>query len=81
MEWDNPSMRDRRGTYAAYSIGCAVVWAVLLAIVAAKGETAKLRTITLVCCGWWIGWTSTTIARHLYPPPKTRPSWAQHPAG
>ncbi|MBV8998932.1 MAG: hypothetical protein JO304_07725 [Solirubrobacterales bacterium] len=23
-----------------------------------------------MCSGWWIGWTSATIARIAYPPPK-----------
>jgi hypothetical protein len=26
----------------------------------------------LVFGGWVIGWTSATIARYIYPPPKTR---------
>lgn len=63
-------MRDRRGTYTAYSLGCAIVWAVLLAV-AAMAKTDKLRTILLVFGGWWLGWTSATIARYVYPPPKS----------
>ncbi|MGH9291960.1 MAG: hypothetical protein ACRDZ6_04160 [Acidimicrobiales bacterium] len=62
-------MRDRPGSYATYGIGCAIVWAVIL--LAAKGKADKLRTIWPVFGGWWIGWTSATIARSVYPPPKS----------
>jgi hypothetical protein len=68
-------MKLRLNTYTAYSIACAVVWAVILAIVATTGKTDTLHTFLLVFAGWAIGWTSATIARHVYPPPKTR-----HPA-
>ena len=51
-------MRDRLNTYIAYSIGCAVVWAVLLTAVAAGATTATLHVILLVFAGWVIGWIS-----------------------
>jgi hypothetical protein len=35
-------MTSRRGTYAGYSAGCAVVWAAILSALAALGETEKL---------------------------------------
>ena len=65
-------MRDRLNTYIAYSIGCAVVWAVLLTAVAAGATTATLHVILLVFAGWVIGWISATIARFVYPPPRSR---------
>lgn len=68
-------MRKPRETYTAYSIGCAVVWAAILGALAALGEKEKLRTILPVLGGWWMGWTSATIARWGYPPPKSRPPW------
>jgi len=62
-------MREIRGTYKGYSIGCAIVWAaILLAISLFKDQSAR-QTFGLVCGGWWIGWLSATIARSVYPPP------------
>jgi hypothetical protein len=65
-------MRNRLNTYAAYSIGCAVVWGVILAIVASAGKEGTLHTFLLVFYGWVVGWTSATIARYVYPPPRSR---------
>lgn len=67
-------MSDRRRSYTAYSVGCAIVWAAILGVLAALGEKEKLRRVLPVCSGWWMGWTSATIARSVYPPPKSRPS-------
>ncbi len=68
-------MRTRPGTYTSYSVGCAIVWAVILAGLDASGKKDRLRIILPVFGGWWIGWTSATIARYVYPPPKSRPPW------
>ena len=62
-------MKDRLKTYTAYSIACAIVWIVLIAIGAATGRTSTQHTVLLVILGWAIGWTSATIARYGYPPP------------
>jgi hypothetical protein len=67
-------VRRHSGSYRAYTIGCAVVWAAILSILAAGGQQDKLRKLLPVFGGWWIGWTSATIARHVYPPPKARPA-------
>lgn len=66
--WDT-DMRSRRRTYAAFGIGCAVVWLVILAVTSTSTDESKRRTIRLTCAGWWLGWLSTTIARQVYPPP------------
>jgi hypothetical protein len=78
-------MKLRVRTYTGYSIGCAVVWAVILAAGAARGSKDNQRSKDnrrsrlLVCYGWWIGWLSATIARAVYPPPKSRqPTDAAH---
>lgn len=63
-------MRIQRGTYTAYSIGCAGVWGVILLIGRRRLDSEAWNTVRLVCGGWWIGWTSATIARIGYPPPK-----------
>ena len=65
-------MRKRLNTYTAYSIACAVVWAAILAVVSITANDATRHTFLLVFYGWVIGWLSATIARVVYPPPKTR---------
>jgi hypothetical protein len=44
----------RRGTYTPYSLGCAVAWAVLLAVTAARKGKRDMCTVLLVFCGWVI---------------------------
>lgn len=63
-------MRTRLNTYTAYSIGCAGVWGVILLVGRRRLDAQTRNTLQLVCGGWWIGWTSATIARIGYPPPK-----------
>jgi hypothetical protein len=63
-------MRDRLNSYTAYSIGSAIVWIVLIAIGVATGKSSTQHTVLFVILGWAIGWTSATIARYVYPPPK-----------
>ncbi len=57
-------------TYTVYSIGCAVVWAFILAVVVSVASKDTAHTFLLVFLGWVIGWLSATIARAVYPPPK-----------
>jgi len=63
-----PPMRTRH-TYTAYSIGCAGVWGVIL-LARRSADSQTRNTLRLVCSGWWMGWTSATIARIVYPQPK-----------
>jgi hypothetical protein len=56
--------------YWLFSIGCFVVWGVILAVVAAQGKGDKTNTVLLVFGGWVIAWVSGTAARFVYPPPK-----------
>jgi hypothetical protein len=65
-------MRQRFYNYTTYSIGCAVVWAVILVVVAAEAGPARLHVYLLVWAGWLVGWVSATIARYVYPPPTRR---------
>ncbi|HEV7830643.1 MAG TPA: hypothetical protein VGP04_17725 [Pseudonocardiaceae bacterium] len=65
-------MKLRLNTYTAYSIGCAVVWAVILAVVAAAASEDTKYTFIVTFFGWVIGWLSATIARAVYPPPPSR---------
>jgi hypothetical protein len=48
------------------------VWAVILAVVSIEVGDATRHTFLLVFGGWVIGWLSATIARSIYPPPKSR---------
>jgi hypothetical protein len=57
-------------TYTGYSIGCGIVWALILAIAQRRLEPQSRTTLRQVCGAWWAGWTSATIARVGYPPPK-----------
>lgn len=61
-------------SYTAYSIGCGIAWAAVLAIAASVARKHAFDQILLVFFGWVIGWTSATIARVVYPPPRKRPS-------
>jgi hypothetical protein len=63
-------MRTRLNTYTAYSIGCAGVWGVILLLARRRLDAQTRNTLRLVCGGWWMGWTSATIARIGYPAPK-----------
>jgi hypothetical protein len=63
-------MRTRCNTYTAYSVGCAAVWGIILLLAQRRLDSQNRNTLRLVCGGWWMGWTSATIARIGYPPPK-----------
>jgi hypothetical protein len=61
---------SKRNTYTTYSIGCAGVWGVILLVGRRRLDSQTWNTLRLVCSGWWLGWTSASIARVAYPPPK-----------
>ena len=63
-------MRSRLDNYAAYSVGCAAVWATILLAAQRVADAETRRTLQLGCAAWWSGWASATIARAGYPPPK-----------
>ena len=73
-------MKISRNTYTAYSIGCAVVWAIILVVVGATASEETKERIQTVANGWALGWMSASIARYVYPPPRkwTRPADADH---
>ena len=78
---DGRHVKLRLRTYTAYSIGCAVAWAVLLAVVAAGKGRHDMRNVLLVFYGWVIAWVSNTVARAVYPPPRARRPRTQHLEG
>jgi hypothetical protein len=63
-------VRRRLHTYTAYSVGCAIVWALIWAIVSRTADEDRRQTLKVAFAGWVSGWTSATIARSVYPPPK-----------
>ncbi len=71
----HPFLRPRRlNSYAAYSVGCSIAWTVVWALVLAFDPKNTADHVLWVFLGWLIGWTSATIARLVYPPPKKRSS-------
>jgi len=63
-------LKSQRDTYVGYSIGCAAVWGVILAAARRRLDPRSRQTLRMCCGAWWSGWTSATIARLGYPPPK-----------
>ena len=63
-------MRKRAGSYTDYSIGCALVWAVVWIVVGRRADADTRKAVRTGALGWWSGWTSATIARVVYPPPR-----------
>ncbi len=64
-------MRQRFRTYKAYSIGTGIVWGVVLVVAWLIDPSSTLDTFWLVSLGFFLGWLSATIARVMFPPPKT----------
>jgi hypothetical protein len=62
-------LTNRYRTYTAYSIGCFIVWAVILTAVSTTATHEKRTVFFTVFAGWAIGWLSATIARSVYPHP------------
>lgn len=77
--WNDGTMRVPPKSYTAYSVGCGVVWAVIMGVLAAGRDKEGLRRVLPVFGGWWMGWTSATIARWVYPPPTSRPPSEREP--
>ncbi|HLJ02673.1 MAG TPA: hypothetical protein VKT31_04490 [Solirubrobacteraceae bacterium] len=42
----------------------------ILAVGERRLDAESRRLLRLSCAGWWTGWTSATIARAGYPPPR-----------
>src|SRR5947209_9508542 len=63
-------IRSRLNTYTGYSVSSAAVWAVILAVGNRRLDAESRKVLRLSCAGWWTGWTSATIARAGYPPPR-----------
>jgi hypothetical protein len=62
------AIRSRLNTYTGYGIGCAAVWAALLATARRVLDAENWNLLRISAAGWWGGWLSATIARVAYPP-------------
>ncbi|WP_344582599.1 hypothetical protein [Streptomyces lunalinharesii] len=60
----------RYRNYWAYSAGLALAWALVFTLTGALHGGAAAQHLLPVFGGFCIGWTSTTIARYFYPPPR-----------
>jgi hypothetical protein len=66
-------MPQRLNTYTAYSVGCFIVWAVLIVVGVMTGHGGEPNhSLLFLVFGWFLGWLSATIARSVYPPPGAR---------
>ena len=61
----------RLHSYWTYSFASVVVWSILLSVVTLTHQH-RAHTFWAVFGGWALGWASATIARSVYPPPRTR---------
>lgn len=66
------AMRRSLNTYAAYSLGCALVWTLILALFVRHTDKKTQRDLWVTFGAWASGWLSATIARLVYPPPRSR---------
>jgi hypothetical protein len=48
------------------------VWALIWVIVPRLAKKETVDKLRIMFPGWVAGWTSATIARYVYPPPKKR---------
>ena len=70
MPEPSPPRVRTRNTYTGYSIGCAAVWGVILAVGRRRLDPKTWSMLRQGCGAWWSGWLSATIARAGYPPPE-----------
>ncbi|HYB29794.1 MAG TPA: hypothetical protein VEF89_24510 [Solirubrobacteraceae bacterium] len=68
---DRPAIRR---TCLGYAVGCAIAWAIVWTILALTASEETKRKALLGFQGWVVGWSSASIARIVYTPPKPRGS-------
>lgn len=60
-----------RVSYLGFSIGCAIAWGVIWILLAVLASPATVHRVGYVFAGWVIGWATATIARLVYPAPRS----------
>jgi hypothetical protein len=67
-----------RPNYLGFSISCAAAWAVIWLLLVTLASTHTVHTMAYVFLGWVIGWATATIARVVYPAPRSTLLTQQH---
>jgi len=57
-------------SYWIYDAGLIIAWVVILTLAATIKGWVVMEHILWVMFGFCVGWVSTTIARHVHPPPR-----------
>lgn len=60
-------MKLWRKSYKGYSLGLVIASAMALSLIWWLKGDAQFQAASKVCIGFFLGWLSTTIARHVYP--------------
>jgi len=68
---DHPRLRRLPEAPARRRFVPAVIWPGVAVKASDKASDQSIHNLLLVFYGWVIGWISATIARVVYPPPKS----------
>lgn len=60
-----------RVDYLGWSVACAAAWAVIWVLVGALASANSVRALGYVFLGWVIGWGMASLARVVYPAPRS----------
>lgn len=60
-----------RVDYLGWAIACAIAWMVIWILVGTLASANSLYTLGYVFLGWVIGWAMATLARFVYPAPRS----------
>jgi hypothetical protein len=60
-----------RPDYLGFSVACAAAWAVVWILLVTLASTKTVHSVSFVFLGWLIGWLTATIARFVYPAPRS----------
>ena len=71
MRASSPGKWYLRVSYLGFSIGCAVAWGVIWILLTLLANPTTVHRVGYVFAGWVIGWATATIARVVYPAPRS----------
>jgi hypothetical protein len=60
-----------RVDYLGWSLACAITWAVIWILVGILATANTVHTFVYVFIGWVIGWGMASLARVVYPAPRS----------
>jgi len=60
-----------RVDYLGWSLACAIAWAVIWILLATLASTNTVHTMGYIFVGWVIGWGMASLARVVYPAPRS----------